>query len=255
MGTSNSNKPYIITIVILILIILGGGIYFLCFNNQDDHTHSLIPDTADTTDDDNAETYTKDTLLGELECVKDQKPNADYCKIDNSKILNAQSGFTYTWTDNDSGLQKLANIEINKDDDKKATIRFDEKMIQHFYNEKGLDYPIYLTFSREISSYKIASFGHGAGNEFIFFIMKDGNVSLVSVYSMLKDKKYDPYLLGNVKDITAIVSGTSYGDYGASHTYYAIRSDKTAYDIQTLLPSLIINDNTDHKLKEETPQE
>ena len=240
MGTEKStNKTgYIITIFILTLIIVGGGIYFLFFYKNNTEYKPLTPDTANTTDDKDAETYTKDTLLGKLTCVKDQKPNADYCKIDSSKIINAAKGFTYTLTDNDSDLQKLAKVEIDKDDAKKATIRFDEKMVEQYYGEKGLNFPIYLTFSREIKSYKIASFGQGVGNEYIFFVMKDGSLGMVSVYTMLKDKNYDPYFVKDVKDVTAIVSGSSYGDYGGSHTNYAVKDDKTAYDLQTLLPTL-----------------
>lgn len=240
MATPNStNRPYIITIFLLTLIIIGGGIYFMFFyKDESEYKHSLTPDTADTTDDKDAETYTKDTLLGKLTCVKDQKPNADYCKIESSKIVNATKGFTYTLTDNDEDLQKLAKIEIDKDDASKATIRFDEKMVERYYGEKGLNFPIYLTFSREIASYKIASFGQGVGNEYIFFVMKDGSVGMASVYTMLKDKNYNPYFVKGVSGVTAIVSGSSYGEYGGSHTNYAVKSDKTAYDLQTLLPSL-----------------
>ena len=175
-------------------------------------------------------------MLGELECVKDQKPDADYCKIDNSKILNAQKGSTYTLTFNDGDFDKLAKVEIDKDDAKKATIRFDEKMVEQFYGEKGLNFPIYLYFSREIDSYKITGFGQGVGDEYIFFVLKDGNVAMVSVYTMLKDKKYDPYMVKGVKDITAIQGGSRYGEYGGGHTNYAVTSNKTAYDLQPLLP-------------------
>lgn len=239
MGTEKStNKGYIFTIFILTLIIIGGGVYFLFFyKNNTEYKHSLTPDTADTTDDKDAETYTKDTLLGKLTCIKDQKPNADYCKIDSDKIVNAGKGFTYTLTDNDGDLQKLANIEIDKDDSKKATVRFDEKMVERYYGEKGLNFPIYLTFSREIESYKIASFGQGVGNEYIFFVMKDGSVGMVGVYTMLKDKNYNPYFVKGVKDVIGIVSGSSYGEYGGSHTNFAVKNDKTAYDLQTLLPT------------------
>jgi hypothetical protein len=246
MGTSSSNnKPYLITIIILLLVIIGGGVYFLFFNsnnNQVEHKHSLVPDTANTNDDKDATTYTKDTPLGKLECVKDQKPNADYCKIDSSSIINAQKGFTYTLTDNDDDLQKFAKIEIDKDDNKKVTVTFDEKMVEHYYGEKGLNYPIYFTFSREVDSYKIASFGQGVGNEYIFFVMKDGNLAMVSVYTMLKDKNYDPHMMSNVKDVTDVVSGSSYGEYGGSHTDYAVTKNKMAYDLQPLLPSLTSNE-------------
>ncbi|MDO5480680.1 MAG: hypothetical protein Q4F58_03375 [Candidatus Saccharibacteria bacterium] len=235
---SSTNKPYIITIFLLTLVIIGGGIYFLFFCKNTTEYKPLTPDTADTTDDKDAETYTKDTLLGKLTCIKDQKPGADYCKIESSKIVNAAKGFTYTLTDNDEDLQKLAKIEIDKDDSSKATIKFDEKMVERYYGEKGLNFPIYLTFSREIASYKIASFGQGVGDEYIFFVMKDGSVGMVSVYTMLKDKNYNPYFVKGVKDITAIVSGSSYGEYGGSHTNYAVRDDKTAYDLQTLLPNV-----------------
>ena len=246
MGTPNStNKPYIITICLLTLIIIGGGIYFIFFHNNNNnnnngssnnHPHSFTPDTADITDDTDATTYTKDTLLGELNCIKDQKPNADYCIIDNSKILNARKGIAYTLIENTSDFDKLAKIEINKDDAKKATVRFDEKMVEQIYGEKGLNFPIYLTFSREIESAKITGFGQGVGDEYIFFVMKDGNVGMLSVYSMLKDKKYDPYYVKGVKDVIAIIDGSSYDDYTGGHTNYAVRSDKTAYDLQPLLP-------------------
>ena len=238
---SNTNKPYIITIAILTAIIIGGGIYFLFFNknnttNTEDNTISA-PSVADITDDTDTTTYTKDTLLGKLDCVKDQKPGADYCRIDSSKILNAQKGVTYTWTENDFDFDKLAKVEIDKDDAKKATVRFDEKMVEKYYGEKGLNFPIYLTFSREIDSYKIAGFGQGVGDEYIFFIMKDGSLGAVSVYTMLKDKKYDPSFVKNVKDVVAIQGGNSYNDYFGGHTNFAITKNQTAYDLQTLLSS------------------
>lgn len=238
MGTPNStNKPYIITIFLLTLIIVGGGIYFLFFYKNQTEYHWNAPERADINDDTDATKYTKDTLLGKLECVKDQKPNADYCKIDSDKILNAKKGVSYTWTENDGDFDKLAKVEIDKDDAKKATVRFDEKMVEQFYGEKGLNFPIYLTFSHEIDSYKIAGFGQGVGDEYIFFIMKDGSVGMVSVYTMLKDKKYDPSFVKNVKDVVAIQGGSSYnGDFGG-HTNFAITKNKTAYDLQTLLPS------------------
>ena len=119
-----------------------------------------------------------------------------------------------------------------------ATIRFDEKMVEQFYGEKGLNFPIYLTFSREIDSYKITGFGQGVGDEYIFFVLKDGNLAMVSVYTMLKDKNYNPYMVKGVKDITAVQGGSSYGEYGGGHTNFAVTKDKTAYDLQTLLPSL-----------------
>ena len=224
MGTDKStSKFYIAIIFILTAIIVGGGIYFIFFykNDNNGYHRPLAPDTANTDDDDNATTYKKDTLLGELECVKDQKPDdkkIEIFKIDNSKILNAQKGSTYTLTFNDGDFDKLAKVEIDKDDAKKATIRFDEKMVEQFYGEKGLNFPIYLYFSREIDSYKITGFGQGVGDEYIFFVLKDGIVAMVSVYTMLKDKKYDPYMVKGVKDITAIQGGSRYGEYGGGHT-------------------------------------
>lgn len=238
MATPKStSKPYVIIIFILTLIIIGGGIYFLFFYKNQTEYRWTAPERANINDDTNADTYTKDTLLGKLECVKDQKPNADYCKINSNKILNAKKDIIYTWTENDGDFDKLAKIEIDKDNAKKATIRFDEKMVEQFYGEKGLNFPIYLTFSREIKSYKIAGFGQGVGDEYIFFIMEDGSVGMVSVYTMLKDKKYDPSYVKTVKDIVAIQGGSSYnGDFGG-HTNFAITKNQTAYDLQTLLPS------------------
>lgn len=241
MGTEKpTNKTgYIITIFILTLIIIGGGIYFIFFykNYQEKTEYKPVsPNTADITDDTDATTYTKDTLLGKLECVKDQKPGADYCKIDSSKILNAKKGVTYTLTENESSFDKLAKIEISKDEPNKATIRFDEKLVEQFYGKKGLNFPIYITFSSEISSYKIAGFGQGVGDEYIFFIMKNGDVGMLSVYSMLKNDKYDPVYVKGVKDVTAIIEGSNYDEGIGNHTNYAVRADKTGYDLQTLLP-------------------
>lgn len=233
---SNSKTGYILTIFILTLIIIGGGIYFLFFYRTTHEYKPVTPDPADISDDTDATTYTKDTLLGKLTCVKDQKPNADYCKIESSKILNAKQDVSYTLTENESSFDKLAKIEIDKDDAKKATIRFDEKLVEQFYGEKGLNFPIYITFSSEISSYKITGFGQGVGDEYIFFIMKNGNVGMLSVYSMLKNKKYDPVYVKGAKDVIAILEGSSYNEYIGGHTNYAVRNDKTAYDLQTMLP-------------------
>lgn len=232
----SSSKYYIATIVVLIAIIIGGAVYFIIQNNNKSETTYTAPETADITDDTNATTYTKDTLLGKLECVKDQKPDADYCKIDSAKILNATKGITYTWTEDNGDFDKLAKVEINKDDATKATVRFDEKLVEQFYGEKGLNFPIYLTFSSEIDSSKVTGFGQGVGDEYIFFVMKNGNVAMLSVYSMLKDKKYDPVMVKNVKDVVAIHGGSSYDGYIGGHTNYAITKNQTAYNLQPLLP-------------------
>ncbi|MDO4753298.1 MAG: hypothetical protein Q4A36_03665 [Candidatus Saccharibacteria bacterium] len=242
MGAQNSsnNKPYIITIFILIAILIGGGVYFLFFhknnNSGADRNTMSPPAVANITDDTDATTFTKDTLLGKLDCIKDQKPEADYCIIDNSKILNAKKDITYTLTNNTDDFAKLAKVEIDKNDTKKATVKFDEKIIEQFYGVKGLNYPVYLTFSREIASYKIAGFGQGVGDEYIFFIMKDGSVGMLSVYSVVEDKKYDPYYVKGVKDVTAILEGSSYDEYSGGHTNYAVTKNQTAYDLETLMP-------------------
>lgn len=242
MGTQNSNnKPYIIAIFILIAVIIGGGVYFIFFNKNNDSTTSSentysAPETADITDDTDAGTYIKDTPLGKLDCVKDQKPDADYCKIENSKILNAKKGITYTLTNDVDDFEKLAKVEIDKNDAKKATVKFNEKIVEQFYDVKGLNYPVYLTFSREIDSYKITGFGQGVGDEYIFFIMKDGSVGMLSVYSVVKDKKYDPYYVKGVKDVTTILEGASYDEYSGGHTNYAVTKNQTAYDLETLMP-------------------
>ena len=235
---SPSVKPYIIIIFVLVAVIIGGGIYFIFFNkNKSEETsYNPAPETANITDDTDSSTYTKDTLLGKLDCVKDQIPDADYCKIDSSKILNARKGITYTLINDVTDFDKLAKVEIDKTDAKKVTIKFDEKLIERFYDVKGLNYPIYLTFSRDIASYTISGFGQGVGDEYIFFIMKDGTVGMLSVYSVVKDKKYDPYYVKGVKDVTTIVDGASYDEYSGGHTNFAVRSDKTAYDLQPLLP-------------------
>lgn len=235
----NSKTGYIITIFILTLIIIGGGIYFIFFyKNYQEKTEykPVTPDPADINDDTDATTYTKDTLFGKLTCIKDQKPDADYCKIDSDKILNAKKDVSYTLNEHQSSFENLAKIEIDKDDAKKATIKFNEKIVEQFYGEKGLNFPIYINFSSEIDSYKIAGFGQGVGDEYIFFVMKNGNVGMLSVYSMLKNKKYDPAYVKGVKDVTAIVEGGSYNEYIGGHTNYAVRNDKTGYDLQTMLP-------------------
>ena len=234
----SSSKYYIATIVLLIAVIIGGAIYFITQNqNKTEIITYTAPETADITDDTDADTYTKDTPLGKLDCVKDQKPDADYCIIDTAKILNPLKDNTYTWTEDDGDFEKLAKVEIDKSDAKKATVRFDEKIVEKFYDEKGLNFPIYVTFSSEIDSYKIAGFGQGVGDEYIFFIMKNGNVAMLSVYSMLKDKKYNPVMVKNVKDVVAIHGGSSYNEYIGGHTNYAITKNQTAYDLQSLLPS------------------
>ena len=176
---SSNNKPYIITIAVLIAIILGGGVYLLFFQNKNtsapsenkESSESNIPApaTADITDDTDATKVKKETLLGELECIKDQKPGADYCNIDSEKILNARSGVKYTLTEltKDDSLasdfEKLAKITIDKDDAKKAEIKFDKDMVKKYYGESGINFSIYVTFIREVVSKKIAGFGQGVG--------------------------------------------------------------------------------------------
>ena len=251
---SNNNKVLIGIICVLVAIIIGGGAYFL-FIKKDPNSGStadekkkeestiVTPDVADITDDTNAETTKKDTAIGKLDCVKDQKAGADYCVLNSETVLNARKGVTYTLTEltTDDSLasdfEKLAKITIDKDDAKKAEIRFDEKIVEQYYGEKGLNYKIYVSFSREIVSTKIAGFGQAVGDEYIFFIMKDGTVDMLRVYSMLKDKKYDPYVIKGTKDVTTILGGNSYTEIGGGHTNFAVRSDGKAYDLQTMLPS------------------
>ena len=72
--------------------------------------------------------------------------------------------------------------------------------------------------------------------------MKDGSVGMVSVYTMLKDKKYDPSFVKGVKGVVAIQGGSSYTDNFGGHTNFAITNNKTAYDLQTLLPSWGVNE-------------
>ena len=251
MREQNSNNKVLVGIIfVLVAIIIGGGAYFLFFQKKDsgssekkDESSISTPAVADITNDTNAETSKKDTAVGKLDCVKDQKEGADYCKIDSANILNARSGITYTLTEltKDDSLasdfEKLAKITINKDDAKKAEIRFDEKVVEQYYGEKGLNYKIFVTFSREIVSTKIAGFGQAVGDEYVFFIMKDGTVDMLRVYSMLKDKKYDPRVISGVKDVTTILGGSSYSEIGGGHTNFAVRSDGKAYDLQTMLPS------------------
>ena len=249
MSTQHSNKPYIITIIILLAIIVGGGIYFLFIQKKDEseskaaETTITPPAVADITDDEEATTFTKDTLLGKLECVKDQKPDADYCKIDSSKILNARKGSTYTLTELtkedslNSDFEKLAKIEIDKDDPKLAYITFDKDVVKRYYGIDGYSYKITVPFSRKAVSSKIAGFGQGVGDEYIFFIMEDGTIDMLRVYSMLHDKKYDPYVIKGVNKVASILGGNSYDEYTGGHTNFAIRSDSTAYDLASLLPS------------------
>ena len=143
MTSSNNTKPYLFIIIILLLVIIGGGIYFFTQNNnsKSDDSHTINPTpTANTDDDENAETFEKDTLLGKLQCVKDQIPGADYCKIPNSKILNSRKDFSYTLTelskeDSDSSdFEKLAKIEIDKNDGKQAKITFDKDVVDRYYD-------------------------------------------------------------------------------------------------------------------------
>ena len=251
MSTQNSNNtPYIIIILILLAVILGGGTYFLFFQNRGNSSETTSeekridpPAVADITDDEEATKYKKDTLLGELECVKDQKPDADYCLIEDGKILNPYKGFQYTLTELtkedslQSDFEKLAKIEIDKDDPKIARINFDKDMVKRYYDMDGLNFTITVPFSRKALSSKICGFGQGVGDEYIFFLMEDGTIDMLRVYSMLTDKKYDPYVIKGVKDVTAILGGSSYSEYSGGHTNYAVRSDKTAYDLMSLLPS------------------
>ena len=247
---SNNNKPYIITILILLAIILGGGTYFLFFQNrgssggtQNEEKTIDPPAVADITDDKEAETFKKDTPFGELDCVKDQRPEADYCLVDSSKILNAYKDFTYTLTElyaEDSFVSdydKLAKIEIDKEDPKIARINFDKDLVKRYYDKEGLNFTITVPFSRKALSYKIAGFGQGVGDEYIFFLMEDGTIDMLRVYTMLNDKKYDPYVIKGVKDVVTIVGGSSYNEYSGGHTNFAVRKDKTAYDLMSLLPS------------------
>ena len=250
MATSSNNKPYLITIIILILIIIGGGIFIFTQNNsnnnnkESDSDHAINPTpTANTDDDENAETFEKDTPLGTLQCVKDQIPGADYCNIPNSKILNARQRFSYTLTElskadsDNSDFEKLAKIEIDKDNGKEAKITFDKNIVDRYYDIKNYSYSITVPFSRKAISSKIASFGQGVGDEYIFFIMEDGTIDMLRVYAILNDKNYNAHRIDTVKDVTAILGGSSYDEYSGGHTNYAIRKDQTAYDLASLLPS------------------
>lgn len=246
--TKQSNTPYIVTIAILILVIIGGGIYFLFFNKPNEISWSkdstiTPPPTANTDDDEKSETFTQNTPLGTLDCVKDQIPGADYCKIPNSKILNARKNFSYTLTElsesdsENSDFEKIAKIEIDKTDGKQARITFNKEVVDRYYDIKNYDYTITVPFSRKALSSKIAGFGQGVGDEYIFFLMEDGTIDMLRVYAILNDKNYNAHRIDGVKDVTTILGGSSYDEYSGGHTNYAIRKDQTAYDLVSLLPS------------------
>ena len=256
---NSSNKPLVVTVVVLAAIILCGGAYLLFFKdkggdgdsssgsgnatNTDDSTISapVVPDinkTEDTT------TVTKDTLLGKLECVEDKKSaESSYCKIENSKIRNARSGVTYTLTELTkedslaSDFEKLAKVTIDEKDAKLVTVKLDKEVVKRYYNNDGYDFTITITFDREVSSSKIAGFGQGVGDEYIFFLMKDNTLDVLSVAKMLKDRNFDPQILKGVSDVTAVLGGSSYNDKTGGHTNFAVRSDQTAYDLETMMPS------------------
>ena len=249
MGTqdSNNNKLLIGIIVVLVAIIIGGGSYFLFFKKdvekKKEETSISAPTVADVTDDKDAETKERDTALGKLECVKDQLPDADYCKIDSSKIQNKRDGITYTLTELSkddslaSDFEKLAKITIDSKDAKQVKIVFNKDVVERYYGTKNYGYTIDVTFDRDVTSTKIAGFGQGVGDEYIFFLMKDGTVDILQIATMLKDKNFNPHRIKGVENVEVILGGSSYSEYGGGHTNYAIRKDKTAYDLQTLLPS------------------
>ena len=240
---SNTNKTLVVIIVLLLAIIIGGGAYFLFFQKNGDEKAIPDPAVADVTDDEKATVTTKDTLLGKLDCVKDQIPGADYCKIDSSKILNARAGATYTLTEltktesQSSDFEKLAKITIDKDDAKKIKITFDKDVVEQFYGTKNYGYTIDISFDRDVESARIAGFGQGVGDEYIFFLMKDGTLDMLRVSAMLKDKNFNPHRIKGIDHIVAVLGGSSYKDNMGGHTNYAVRSDQTAYDLETLLPS------------------
>lgn len=144
------------------------------FENEKKETSISTPAVADITDDDKATVTTKDTLLGKLECVKDQNPDADYCKIDSSKIRNARPGITYTLTEltkDDSyalDFEKLATITIDKNDAKQIKIAFNKDVVERYYGTKGYSYTIDISFDHEVASTRIVGFGQGVGDEYIF---------------------------------------------------------------------------------------
>jgi len=246
--SNNSNKIYLTIIIILLLVIIGGGIFFFTRNNNsnsksdDNHTINPTP-TANTDDDENAETFEKDTPLGKLQCVKDQIPEADYCNIPTSKILNARKNFEYTLTElsqeesQSSDFEKLAKIEIDKDDGKEAKITFDKNVVDRYYDVKDFSYTITVPFSRKALSSKIAGFGQGVGDEYIFFLMEDGTIDMLRVYAIINDKNYNAHRIDGAKDVVTILGGSSYDEYSGGHTNFAVRKDQTAYDLASLLPS------------------
>ena len=252
MEKKNSHTPYIITIVILVAVILGGGAYFLFFHNKgnDNSSNESKADTdikppavADITDDDQTTTVTKNTLLGNLDCIKDQLPEADYCKIPTTKIRNAREGETYTLTEltkEESGtadFEKLAKITIDKNDAKQVKIEFDKNMVEKFYDTKNYGYTVSISFDRDVVSTKIAGFGQGVGDEYIFFLMKDSTVDILRVSTMLSDRNFNPHRIQGVDHVVAVLGGSTYNDITGGHTNYAVRDDQTAYDLMTLVPS------------------
>lgn len=248
MSTQNSNNKVLIGIIfVLVAIIIGGGTYFLFFKRdvekKKEETSVSAPVVADVTDDTNAETKEKETALGKLSCVKDQLPNADYCVIDSSKVKNARDGVKYTLTEltKDDSLasdfEKLAKITIDSKDAKQVKIAFNKDVVERYYGTKNYSYTIEVSFDREVASTKIAGFGQGVGDEYIFFLMKDGTVDILQVATMLKDKNFNPHRIKGVENVSVILGGSSYSEYGGGHTNFAVRNDKTVYDLQTLLPS------------------
>lgn len=249
MSAKNSNNKVLIGIIfVLVAIIIGGGAYFLFFKKDDaekkkEETSVSAPAVADVTDDADSKVEEKETVLGKLSCIKDQLPDADYCNIDSSKVVNARDGIKYTLTEltKDDSLasdfEKLAKITIDSKDAKQVKIAFDKDIVERYYGTKNYSYTIEVSFDRDVASTKIAGFGQGVGDEYIFFLMKDGTVDILQVATMLRDKNFNPYRIKGVESVSIILGGSSYTEYGGGHTNFAIRNDKTAYDLQTLLPS------------------
>lgn len=250
----SNNTPFVITIIILCAIIIGGIIFFIIYQSNNSGSNSststnpeeariVPPAVADITDDDAATVTSKDTLLGKLDCIKDQDPSADYCKIDSSKIRNARQGTTYTLTELskedslESVFEKIADITIDKNDAKQIKVTFNKDVVERYYDTKGYGYTISISFDRDVASTKIAGFGQGVGDEYIFFLMKDGTLDVLRISSMLKDKNFNPYRIKGIDNIVAVLGGSEYTEYGGGHTNYAVRSDQTAYDLVSFIPS------------------
>lgn len=244
----NKLIPVVIILVILAIAGIGTSIFFGIQNaNQGTEIASLkeqinknqnstiiiddeeIPETPS----DQSTTITKAEILAEI-------PNN--LGITSAKCLNCTADQNYNATAIMGTAMLYANISPA---DNLARIQFAWDAIKQYYSNLDISntgfQSIDISLSGQVTDVFIARFGQAAGDETVLFLMEDGTVEYLPIYTAIKNNDFRSY--GKIPELEGIVkfyTGNAIAANamtGAGYQTLAQRADGKFYELYTLLKS------------------